>query len=137
VITNGSEPDVLKRLVDGESLGTRITSIVDKLESRKRFMLAGAVSRAGIRIDAGAVKALCAGGSLLPVGISEAYGRFERGDIVKVKDPAGKECAIGLVNYSSEDVDRIKGQRSTGIETILGYAYGDEVIHHDNMTLLG
>lgn len=136
VITNGSQPNVLIRLVDGETLGTRITPLVDKLESRKRFMLAGAVPRAGIRIDAGAVKALGAGGSLLPVGISDAFGHFERGDIVKVKNAAGKDCAIGLVNYSIEDVKKIKGQRSSEIENILGFAYGDEVIHHNNMTLL-
>ena len=136
VIASGSEPDVLKRLVDGEALGTHISPLVDKMESRKRFMLAGAVPRAGIRIDAGAAKALVAGGSLLPVGISDTYGRFERGDIVKVKNAAGKDCAIGLVNYASGDVKKIKGQRSSEIESILGFAYGDEVIHHNNMTLL-
>lgn len=137
VIANGSEPDILKRLANGDNLGTRITPLVDKLESRKRFMLAGAVPRASIRIDAGAAKALGNGGSLLPVGISEVSGRFERGDIVKVKNSAGKDCTIGLVNYSSEDVKKIKGQRSAEIEKILGFAYGDEVIHHNNMTLLG
>ena len=92
---------------------------------------------AGIRIDAGAAKALLDGGSLLPVGISDAYGKFERGDIVRVKDPNGKDCAIGLVNYACEDVKKIKGRRSSEIENLLGFAYGDEVIHHNNMTLLG
>jgi glutamate 5-kinase len=54
-----------------------------------------------------------------------------------VKDPDGKDCAIGLVNYASEDVKKIKGKRSSQIENLLGFAYGDEVIHHNNMTLLG
>ena len=137
VIVKGTEVDVLQRLMNGESLGTRFHAVVDKLESRKRFMLASAVLRAGIRIDAGAAKALSGGGSLLPVGISDAYGRFERGDIVRVKNPDGKDCAIGMVNYSSDDVKKIKGRRSSEIAVLLGYAYGDEVIHHNNMTLLG
>ena len=137
VIASGAEPQILRRLVDGEALGTRIYAVVDKLESRKRFMLAGAVPRAGIRIDAGAAAALNEGGSLLPVGVSETYGKFERGDIVRVKNPDGKDCAIGLVNYASEDVKKIKGKRSSQIESLLGFAYGDEVIHHNNMTLLG
>lgn len=136
VIARGDEPDVLLRLVEGEALGTRIHAAVDKLESRKRFMLAGVVQRAGIRIDVGAAAALNSGGSLLPVGISDAYGNFERGDIVRVKDSDGKDCAIGLVNYSSRDVKKIKGHRSADIENLLGFAYGDEVIHHNNMTLL-
>ena len=136
VIARGGEPNILNRLAAGEPLGTHIAAVVDKLESRKRFMLAGAVPRTVIRIDEGAAPALVAGGSLLPVGITDTYGRYERGDIVKVKNAAGKDCAIGLVNYSSEEVKKIKGQRSTEIETILGYAFGDEVIHHNNMTLL-
>ena len=137
VIAKGTEPEILRRLLEGEALGTRIYATVDKLESRKRFMLAGAVQRAGIRIDEGAAKALAAGGSLLPVGVKEVYGKFERGDIVRVKDPAGKDRALGLVNYSSEDMQKIAGRRSSEIEKLLGYAYGDEVVHHNNMTLLG
>jgi len=137
VIAKGNEPDILRRLLEGESSGTHIYALVDKLESRKRFMLAGAVPRAGIRIDQGAASALIAGGSLLPVGVNDVYGKFERGDIVRVKNPSAKDCAMGLVNYSSEDLKKIKGRRSSEIEKLLGYAYGDEVIHHNNMTLLG
>jgi len=136
LIAKGDEPNVLLRLVDGEDLGTRIYAAVDKLESRKRFMLAGAKPRSAIRIDQGAAAAIKEGGSLLPVGITEVVGRFERGDIVKVKDSEGKDCAIGLVNYSSEEIKLIKGHRSSEIEALLGAAYGDEVIHHNNMTLL-
>ncbi len=137
VIAKGSEPEILRRLLEGEAPGTRIYATVDKLEGRKRFMLAGAVPRAGIRIDEGAVKALAGGGSLLPVGVKEVYGKFERGDIVRVKDLAGKDRALGLVNYSSEDIAKIAGHRSSEVEKMLGYAYGDEVVHHNNMTLLG
>jgi len=137
VIAKGSEPEILRRLLEGEAVGTRIYALVDKLEGRKRFMLAGAVPRAGIRIDEGAASALRAGGSLLPVGVKEVYGKFERGDIVRVKNMEGKDRALGLVNYSSEDVRKIQGRRSGEIENLLGYAFGDEVIHHNNMTLMG
>ncbi len=135
VIAKGDLPDVLIRLTKGEHIGTYILPVVDKLESRKRFMLAGARPRASIRIDAGAVKALQSGGSLLPVGVTGSQGLFERGDIIKVKDTTGKDHAIGLTNYAAADLQRIKGRRSAEIEDILGYAYGDEVIHHNNMTI--
>ena len=137
VIARGDLPDVLVRLVNGEKLGTCFHAVTDTLESRKRFMLAGAVPRASIRIDEGALKALRSGGSLLPVGITGIQGRFDRGDTVKVKTAEGKDCAVGLANYASDDIQKIKGSRSSAIERTLGYAYGDEVIHHNNMTVLG
>ncbi|MCJ7518252.1 MAG: glutamate 5-kinase [Anaerolineaceae bacterium] len=136
VIAKGDLPEVLIRLVKDERIGTLILPAVDKLESRKRFMLAGASSRTFIKVDEGAAKALLAGGSLLPVGVTGTQGNFERGDIVKVKDPEGKDCAIGLSNYSVADLQKIKGRRSSEIEILLGYAYGDEIIHHNNMTIL-
>ena len=137
VITQGDLPHVLDRLVDGERVGTCFLPTADKLESRKRFMLAGAMPRASIRIDTGAVEALHSGGSLLPVGIISTQGEFERGDIVRIKDAGGRDCAIGLVNYTAVDIQKIKGRKSYEIEVILGYAYGDEVIHHNNMAVLG
>lgn len=136
VIAKGDESDVLIRLAEGERIGTRILPTVDKLESRKRFMVAGTKPRSFIRVDAGALKALLAGGSLLPVGVTTTQGIFERGDIVKVKDPDGIDIAIGIVNYAATDIQKIKGRRSTEIEDLLGYAYGDEIIHHNNMTTL-
>ena len=98
VIARGDLPDVLARLVNGEKLGTCFHAVTDTLESRKRFMLAGAVPRASIRIDEGALKALRGGGSLLPVGITGIQGRFDRGDIVKVKTAEGK---VFLIRYLS------------------------------------
>ena len=136
VIAKGDVPNVLVDLANGVFIGTRILPVVDKLESRKRFMLAGARPRASIRVDMGAVKAVLTGGSLLPVGVTSAQGQFERGDIVKVKDPDGKDIAIGLMNYAASDIQKIKGRQSKEIEKTLGYVYGDEVIHHNNMTIL-
>jgi glutamate 5-kinase len=137
VIASGGLPEVLPRLMAGEKLGTCFLPVTDTMESRKRFMLAGAVPRVSIRIDDGALKALRGGGSLLPVGITQVQGTFDRGDIIKVKTNEGKDCAVGLANYASEDIQKIMGRRSNEIESLLGYAYGEEVIHHNNMTVLG
>jgi glutamate 5-kinase len=136
VIAKGNLPNVLIRIAAGEELGTQIYSPVDTLESRKRFLLAGVDQHAAIIIDAGAKRALKIGGSLLPVGISSVKGDFNRGDIVAVRGSDGKNCAIGLVNYSFEEVSRIMGRQSGEIEALLGFAFGDEVIHHNNMTVL-
>ena len=136
VIAKGNTPNVLIRIAAGEELGTQIYSIVDTLESRKRFLLAGVSQQAAIGLDAGAKRALQSGGSLLPVGISAVKGDFDRGDIVPVRGPDGKDHAIGLVNYLSEEVRKIKGRQSGEIEALLGFAFGDEVIHHNNMTVL-
>jgi glutamate 5-kinase len=136
VIAKGNLPNVLLRIAEGEKLGTHINAVVDSMESRKRFMLAGAVQDAAIIIDAGAERAIKMGGSLLPVGITDIYGDFERGDIVHVCGKKNKEYAIGLVNYSSKDANKIKGKQSSEIESVLGFAFGEEVIHHNNMAVL-
>jgi glutamate 5-kinase len=136
VIACGSEQDVLLRLVSGEALGTRFTPLATALEGRKRYILAGSKVRGSVTIDEGAVQALRRGGSLLPVGVTAADGDFERGDSVCVADPSGAEIAQGLVNYRAPDLLRILGRQSDSIEAVLGYAYGDEVIHRDNMVIL-
>jgi glutamate 5-kinase len=136
VIAKGDVPDILIRLAMGDYIGTHIFPIVNKLENRKRFMLAGSKPRDSIQIDKGAAKALLMGGSLLSVGVISTQGAFARGDIVKVKGFDGKDYAIGLANYSASDIQKIMGRRSAEIEDLLGYTYGDEVMHHNNMTIL-
>jgi glutamate 5-kinase len=136
IIASGREPDVLPRLLDGEALGTRFLPTASVLEGRKRFLLAGRGAAGKLTVDAGAAQALRAGGSLLPVGLARVEGSFERGDTVSVLDAGGREIARGLVNYTASDLERIRGQRSAVIEGILGYRYGEEVIHRDHMVLL-
>ena len=136
VIAAGDESDVLIRLFTGEMIGTRFTPVSSPLEGRKRYILAGSDPLGVLGVDAGAERALRTGGSLLPVGISVVEGNFERGDTVGVNGPNGVEIARGLVNYRAIDLERIRGQQSESIEAILGYAYGDEVIHRNNMVLL-
>jgi glutamate 5-kinase len=136
VIAHGSEPDVLVRLVKDERLGTRFAPIVSALESRKRYILAGRLAPGQIIVNTGAAQALQRGGSLLSVGITSVFGNFDRGDTVRVHDETGRELARGLTSYSSADLARLRGHRSEEIESLLGYDYGDEVIHRDDLVLL-
>jgi glutamate 5-kinase len=127
---------VILRLANGDQLGTRFLPVASFVEGRKRYLLAGRGAVGKLNADDGAVKALRNGGSLLPVGLTDVDGQFERGDTISVVDRNGREVARGLTNYSSTDLKRIRGQRSENIEDILGYVYGHEVIHRDNMVLL-
>ncbi|HMD89769.1 MAG TPA: glutamate 5-kinase [Anaerolineaceae bacterium] len=136
VIAGGMDPDVLLRVAAGEALGTRLTALVTTLESRKRYLLAGKKSSGVLQIDDGAAQAILQGGSLLPVGVKEVKGKFERGDTVRIMTLSGKEVALGLVNYSAKDLAAFYGRQSAEIERLLGYTFGDEVIHRNNMLLL-
>jgi len=136
VIAAGGEKDIITQLAAGEALGTRFTPISTALEGRKRYILTASDAPGTVDVDPGAARALNKGGSLLPVGISAVRGDFERGDTVRVCDDAGAEIARGLVNYRAEDLKRIRGRQSAEIEAILGFFYGDEVIHRNNMVLL-
>ena len=105
--------------------------------ARKRW-IAGALAPLGVLIvDAGAARALAAGGSLLPAGVRGVEGAFERGDPVLVRGPDGTALAQGLAAYASADAARIAGHRSDAIETILGWRGRDELIHRDDLVLLG
>jgi glutamate 5-kinase len=140
VIASGLEENVLLRLTSGESLGTFFKASVSRLESRKRWMLsglAGGAEKRKIKIDAGAKKAITDGNSsLLPAGVVGSSGCFKRGDIVSISDEGGVVVAAGITNYASEDLLQIGSVRSDRIEEILGYHYGDEVVHRDNLVLL-
>src|SRR5690606_17217888 len=98
----------------------------------------GSISPAGhIVVDDGAVHALREKGrSLLPAGVADASGEFSRGESVEVRARDGSRVAAGMTNYSSTELRRIKGMRSDRIAETLGYAYGEEVIHRDNLVLL-
>ncbi|HEX2978959.1 MAG TPA: PUA domain-containing protein, partial [Anaerolineaceae bacterium] len=136
VITRGALSDVLLRLAQGEALGTHFLPVVNKLEARKRYILSGSRTHDEIQVDAGAVRALTHGGSLLPAGMTTVGGDFERGDTVRVVGPDGKAIAVGLTNYACVDLAQLCGKHSAEIETCLGYTVGDEVVHHNNMVLL-
>jgi glutamate 5-kinase len=137
VIASGREPDVLVRLARGESVGTLLTVQTVPLAARKQWLADHLTVNGQVRLDAGAVKALARDGkSLLPVGVVEVTGDFERGAVVGVLDAAGREVARGLINYSSEETRRIMRRASSEIEAVLGYVDEPELIHRDNLVLL-
>jgi len=136
VIASGKESDVLVRLINGEKLGTRFLPVVTALESRKRYILSARRAPGLVKVDDGAAKALKRGGSLLPVGAVAVSGKFERGDTVRVVDSSEREIARGIVNYSNVDLSQLLRHSSDEIEAILGYNFGDEVIHRNNLVLL-
>lgn len=136
IIASGSEPDVLARIVAGEPVGTRFEPVITHLESRKRWLLADK-PQGVVHIDAGAARVLLSGGaSLLPVGVTAIEKHFERGATLAVFSPDGKEIAHGLSNYNSSDLRKLCGAKSDRIIEILGYSYGDSVIHRNNMVLI-
>ena len=137
VIANGDEPDVLVRLARGEELGTLFPAQVDRMESRKRWMLSRLAVRGRIVVDAGAARALRRDKkSLLPAGVREVDGTFERGEAVDICGPDGERIACGIANYGRDEMEAIRGLRSERIAEALGYEYGAEVVHRNNLVLL-
>tara|TARA_B100001123_G_scaffold432021_1_gene554362 strand:+ start:170 stop:1168 length:999 start_codon:yes stop_codon:yes gene_type:complete len=137
IICNGLEPNILLRLAKGEQIGSLISATNSKLESRKRWMISNLTDTGFIQIDNGAKKALLNGNtSLLPAGIINIQGSFDRGDIVSIYDNESKLIAAGISNYNALESNRIQGKHSTEILTLLGHHYGDEVIHRNNMVII-
>jgi len=136
VIASGHEPDVLVMLARGKAIGTQLLAETMTLAARKQWLADHLQMRGNLTLDEGAVKALTIGGSsLLSIGVTRIDGNFERGEVVGCLDPAGKEIARGLVNYSAAETRRILRRASSDIETILGYVGEPELIHRDNLVL--
>ena len=137
VIASGRENDVMVRLAEGECIGSELRAELPVLSARKQWMADHLRLRGKLILDAGAVQALLVEGkSLLPVGVRHIEGDFEPGDVVACIDPEGKECARGLINYSSSDARRIMGQPSSKIADILGGMTEAELVHRDNLIIL-
>jgi glutamate 5-kinase len=136
IIASGKEPNVLLRIAEGEKPGTYLSPIASSLESRKRYILSARRAPGLLTVDVGAAQALRRGGSLLPVGMTAVDGKFERGSTVRVALEDGSEIARGIVNYGSQDLARLTRCPSDAIESILGYHFGDEVIHRNDLVLL-
>jgi glutamate 5-kinase len=134
VIVSGLHDHPLKRLAGG---GCGTLFVADRTTPARKAWLAGRLTVKGsVHVDAGAVKALRDGASLLPAGAKTVEGRFERGDVIDVVGPEGAAIARGLAEYGSEDVARIAGRRSDALAEILGYAPRSTLIHRDHMVLL-
>jgi glutamate 5-kinase len=137
VIADGRELDVILRLVAGEKLGTTFLPAPGRLDSRQRWMMSGLSARGKLVLDSGAAVALRRQNrSLLAAGIQQVTGQFQRGDIVDIYDPDGVHLGCGITGYSSEDIAAIKGAHSGEIAALLGYDYGAEVVHRNNLVVL-
>jgi glutamate 5-kinase len=137
VVASGLTPTVLEAVVSGKELGTFFVPSRSRMRSRKRWLAFASLPRGGIVVDAGAKRAIVAGGkSLLPSGIRMTRRTFRAGDVVSLVDPEGSEFARGLVNYSRDEVEKIKGLKSHEIAAVLGHKPYDEVVHRDNLVIL-
>ena len=138
VIASGEEKDAISRILDGEEIGTLFVSRENRLQFRKRWLAFGARIAGKIVVDDGCAKAVrkAGGCSILPAGITDVEGEFEAGNTISVVNKNGHELARGLANYSSEELDMIKGAKTSEIENILGHKHFDEVIHRDDLVIL-
>jgi glutamate 5-kinase len=133
----GGEPDVLVKLFAGEAAGTLLVAETAPVAARKQWLADHLKPSGRITLDAGAVKAVVADGkSLLAIGATAVDGDFERGEVVSVTGPDGREIARGLVNYGATETARILRRPTAEIEAILGYVAEPELIHRDNLVVL-
>ena len=136
IIAWGREPDVLLRLAAGEAIGTALVAGTPKLAARKQWMADHLQLRGAVVVDDGAVlKLRDEGKSLLPIGVTDVEGDFQRGDVIAVRSAAGIEIARGLANYASTEARLIARKPSSQIAGLLGYVNEIELIHRDNMVL--
>jgi len=136
VVASGRLDSVLKRLAAGESIGTQFVADIPRLAARKQWMADHLQLRGSVTVDDGAARALRAEGrSLLPIGVVEVQGDYERGEVIAIRDHQGEELGRGLSNYSSSDTRRIMRRASSEIEAILGYIEEPELIHRDDLVL--
>lgn len=136
-LANGRRPNIIHDILAGTAVCTVFSPARESISHRKRWIAFGRTSSGILRVDDGARRALVEQGrSLLAAGVVEVCGCFDYGAVVTISDSRGKDIARGVVNYSSDDLMRIKGHRSTEIEQILGTKVNDEVIHRDNLVIL-
>ncbi|HZF97538.1 MAG TPA: glutamate 5-kinase, partial [Pseudoxanthomonas sp.] len=137
---NGTDASTVAGLARGEFRGTRFDAASTRVAARKHWLRTVPLAPGAIVVDAGAAQAMLAkGASLLAGGILEAEGEFSRGDMVQVRqrgEPHDTAIARGISQYSAADIRRIARRHSRDIESILGYNYGGNVIHRDDLVLL-
>ena len=138
VIAWGRETDVLLRLAHGEAIGTLLVAPTQKQQARKQWMVDHLQLRGSVTIDDGALaKLTLEGKSLLPIGMTAVQGDFSRGDVIAIRATDGREMARGLANYAGAEARLLCRKPSTDIEALLGYVAEPEMVHRDNLVLLG
>jgi glutamate 5-kinase len=137
IIANGKKKSTLRNIFAGKQVGTLFLPAKERLRGRKHWIAFTLKPAGEIVIDEGAKNAISLyGKSLLPSGVKEVRGDFDIGDPVRCVDESGVEVARGLVSYSSDEIRKIIGVKTSDIEGILGYKYGDEVIHRDDLVVV-
>ena len=135
VIASGKKLHPLKAIEDGGRC-TLFEAQETPLDARKKYIAGHLNPHGKLILDAGAVKALSAGKSLLPAGVSAIEGAFERGDTVSIVSPKGEEIARGLVAYDDQEAEQILGCQSADIENILGYPGRAVMVHRDDLVMM-
>lgn len=137
IIASGKRPDPLTRILAGEPAGTLFLAHGQAHRARKRWIGLTARPRGHYIVDDGAREAVVSGSkSLLAIGVVEVVGEFEKGDVVGIRDRAGREFARGLTNYATADASAIRGLRTQQAHEVLGSALYDEIVHRDNLVLI-
>ncbi len=137
VIASGHKADVLTRVLTGEDIGTLLTAEISPLKARKRWIAGHLRAKGTLSVDTGAVSALRDRGvSLLAAGIIRVQGDFLRGDVVRCLSEQGTLIAQGLSNYSSAEIEKIKGLNSEAFAQVIEHVVEPEVVHRDNLVLL-
>ncbi|NET02767.1 MAG: glutamate 5-kinase [Sphaerospermopsis sp. SIO1G2] len=137
VITHGRFPRNIEKIIAGETIGTHFAPQPEPTSARKRWIAYGLVPVGKLFLDKGAIRAIAEGGkSLLAAGIKTVEGEFDHQESVQLCDVEGNEIARGIVNYNSEELQKIRGCHSRDIEGILGYSDADTVVHRDNLVLI-
>ena len=136
LIANGKQPYIIKRIFDGEDLGTMFLPSDENLSDKKRWIGYATNIIGKIIVNAGAKEALLAEKSLLPIGVVEVINTFKKGDVISILDEEKNEIARGIVNYDSESCKKVIGSHSDNIAEILGFKNYDAIITRDNITIL-
>ncbi len=137
IIANGFTGGILEKILSGEDVGTFVPPMEDRLTSKKHWIAYSTRPSGRVFVDDGARSALLhKKKSLLPSGITGVDGTFDAGEVIHCVDKSGMEFARGVVNYSSSEIERLKGLKTDQIEKTLGYRVFDEIIHRDNLVVL-
>ena len=136
VLANGTDFKIITDILNGNDIGTLFVPKDSSLTNKKYWLMHHLQTRGTVILDDGAVEAIKNNGkSLLPKGIIEVSGNFHSGEGIELTGKDKEVFAIGITNYGSSEIEKIKRQNSSDIENILGYKYFDEVVHRDNLVL--
>jgi glutamate 5-kinase len=134
VLFSGRDAATVQARRHGRLKGTLIAAASSRMQARKYWLRHAPAASGQVRVDAGAARALAGGRvSLLPGGVLGAQGEFHRGDLVEIVDADGRAIARGISQYGAAEVRRLAGRHSREIDGVLGYSYGDEVVHRDDL----